>query len=70
MAKLIASKSPVAVQGSKINLIHSRDHGVLSSLKYMVIKSKFSLKFKYFCYLSLINLSLLGILVWSNQKIQ
>ena len=35
LAKVIASKSPVAVQGSKINLIYSRDHGVASGLKYV-----------------------------------
>ncbi len=38
IAKIIASKSPIAVQGSKINLIYSRDHGVPTSLKYMVNK--------------------------------
>ncbi|KJE95612.1 enoyl coenzyme A hydratase 1, variant [Capsaspora owczarzaki ATCC 30864] len=36
MASLIASKSPVAVVGSKINLNYSRDHSVAESLEYMV----------------------------------
>lgn len=36
MASLIASKSPVAVQVSKINLNYSRDHTVDESLDYMV----------------------------------
>ncbi len=36
LARTIASKSPVAVQGSKINLNYSRDHSVLESLQYMV----------------------------------
>lgn len=36
LAKLIASKSPVAVQGSKINLVFARDHNVPSGLKYIV----------------------------------
>ena len=36
LAKEIASKSPVAVQGSKINLIYSRDHSVDESLKFIV----------------------------------
>lgn len=36
LAKLIASKSPMAVQGSKVNLVYSRDHGVSSGLKYIV----------------------------------
>lgn len=36
LAKTIATKSPVAVQGSKINMVYSRDHPVSSGLKYMV----------------------------------
>lgn len=36
LAADISSKSPVAVQGSKINLIYSRDHSVDESLDYMV----------------------------------
>lgn len=36
LAAEISSKSPVAVQGSKINLIYSRDHSVDESLDYMV----------------------------------
>ncbi|XP_056612533.1 delta(3,5)-Delta(2,4)-dienoyl-CoA isomerase, mitochondrial-like [Triplophysa dalaica] len=35
MAGEIASRSPVAVQGTKINLIFSRDHSVQESLNYM-----------------------------------
>lgn len=35
MAQEIASKSPVAVQGTKVNLIYSRDHSVPDSLNYM-----------------------------------
>ncbi|BFZ06823.1 hypothetical protein BsWGS_09863 [Bradybaena similaris] len=35
LAKVIASKSPVAVQGSKRNIIYSRDHSVAESLEYM-----------------------------------
>lgn len=43
---MIASKSPVAVQGSKVNLVYSRDHSVQEGLKYMV---KIILNiFKYF----------------------
>lgn len=38
MANLIASKSPVAVQGTKVNLNYSRDHTVDESLDFMVIK--------------------------------
>jgi hypothetical protein len=36
LAKLIASKSPIAVQGSKINLNYSRDHSVEDGLKFVV----------------------------------
>ena len=37
LAKLIASKSPIAVQGSKVNLVYSRDRSVEEGLKFMVI---------------------------------
>ena len=37
LAKSIASKSPVAVAGSKHNLIYSRDHSVNDSLNHMAI---------------------------------
>lgn len=36
MAAEIAGRSPVAVQGTKINLIYSRDHSVAEGLDYMV----------------------------------
>lgn len=35
VAKQIASKSPVAVQGSKVHLVYSRDHSVEEGLRYM-----------------------------------
>lgn len=35
VAKEIASKSPVAVQGSKVNLVYSRDHAVDEALRFM-----------------------------------
>uniref|UniRef100_A0A3B3S4V6 Delta(3,5)-Delta(2,4)-dienoyl-CoA isomerase, mitochondrial n=1 Tax=Paramormyrops kingsleyae TaxID=1676925 RepID=A0A3B3S4V6_9TELE len=35
LAEEIASRSPVAVQGTKINLIYSRDHSVAEGLEYM-----------------------------------
>lgn len=35
-AKIIASKSPIAVQGSKINLTYARDHTVDEGLEFMV----------------------------------
>lgn len=35
VASEIASKSPLAVQGSKINLVYSRDHSVPEGLNYM-----------------------------------
>lgn len=37
LAKVIASKSPVAVQGSKVNLNYSRDHTVDESLEYAMV---------------------------------
>lgn len=36
LAKQIAEKSPVAVQGTKVNIVYSRDHGVYQGLDYMV----------------------------------
>ena len=36
MATTIANKSPVAVQGTKININYSRDHTVDESLEYTV----------------------------------
>ena len=36
LANEIASKSPVAVQGSKVNLNYSRDHPVDDALDYAV----------------------------------
>ena len=41
LAKVIASKSPIAVQGSKINLIYSRDHSVEEGLKFMVNRKNY-----------------------------
>ncbi|XP_028680458.1 delta(3,5)-Delta(2,4)-dienoyl-CoA isomerase, mitochondrial [Erpetoichthys calabaricus] len=35
MASEIASRSPVAVQGTKINMVYSRDHGVPEGLQYI-----------------------------------
>nr|XP_003467202.1 delta(3,5)-Delta(2,4)-dienoyl-CoA isomerase, mitochondrial [Cavia porcellus] len=35
LATEISSKSPVAVQGTKVNLIYARDHSVAESLNYM-----------------------------------
>jgi len=34
MAELLASKSPIAVQGTKELLNHARDHTVADSLRY------------------------------------
>lgn len=36
MAGEIAGRSPVGVQGTKVNLIYSRDHSVAEGLDYMV----------------------------------
>lgn len=42
MAGEIAGRSPVAVQGTKINLIYARDHSVAEGLDYMVRMELFS----------------------------
>lgn len=34
LAKTIATKSPIAVRGTKHLLLHSRDHGVQENLDY------------------------------------
>lgn len=36
MAEEIATRSPVATQSTKVNLIYSRDHSVAEGLDYMV----------------------------------
>lgn len=36
MAGEIAARSPVAVQGTKINLVYARDHSVAEGLDYIV----------------------------------
>ncbi|XP_069118101.1 delta(3,5)-Delta(2,4)-dienoyl-CoA isomerase, mitochondrial-like isoform X1 [Argopecten irradians] len=36
-AELIASKSPVAVQGSKVSLVYSRDHSVREGLEHVAV---------------------------------
>ncbi|XP_009992061.1 PREDICTED: delta(3,5)-Delta(2,4)-dienoyl-CoA isomerase, mitochondrial, partial [Chaetura pelagica] len=35
VASAIAARSPVAVQGSKVNLVYARDHPVPEGLRYM-----------------------------------
>ncbi|XP_059816592.1 delta(3,5)-Delta(2,4)-dienoyl-CoA isomerase, mitochondrial-like [Hypanus sabinus] len=39
LASEIASKSPLAVQGTKLNMIYSRDHSVKEGLDYIVSTS-------------------------------
>ena len=34
----IAEKSPIAVQGTKANLVYARDHSVSEGLEYVVSK--------------------------------
>lgn len=36
LASLIASKSPVAVQGTKVSMVYSRDHSVPEGLAHIV----------------------------------
>lgn len=42
LAKSIAEKSPVAVQGTKRSLIYSRDHSVQEGLNHVVCILKYS----------------------------
>jgi len=44
LATDIASKSPIAVQGTKVNLVYSRDHSVKEGLHYMAIWSQLMLQ--------------------------
>jgi len=37
LGETIASKSPVAVQGTKVHLVYARDHSAEESLEYEVI---------------------------------
>lgn len=53
LANEIASKSPVAVQGSKVNLNYSRDHPVDNALEYAVSKISTQLQAKNSLFLSL-----------------
>lgn len=36
LANSISKKSPVAIQGSKVNLVYARDHSVQESLDFQV----------------------------------
>ncbi|XP_062505185.1 delta(3,5)-Delta(2,4)-dienoyl-CoA isomerase, mitochondrial-like isoform X2 [Corticium candelabrum] len=44
MAADIASKSPVAVQGTKVNIVFSRDHTVAESLDYASVWNSFAIQ--------------------------
>jgi len=48
LGKLIASKSPVAVQGTKLHLNYSRDHTVEEGLEYQVNVSFVPLRVIFF----------------------
>ena len=41
MASEIAEKSPVAVQGTKVNLNYARDHSVQDALEFVVSSEKY-----------------------------
>lgn len=47
-ASLIASKSPVAVQGTKISMVYSRDHSVQEGLEHIVSISHVRIEFNSF----------------------
>lgn len=44
LASDIASKSPIAVQGTKVNMVYSRDHSVKEGLHYMAIWNQLMLQ--------------------------
>nr|XP_022912283.1 delta(3,5)-Delta(2,4)-dienoyl-CoA isomerase, mitochondrial-like [Onthophagus taurus] len=44
LAKIIASKSPVAIQGTKRSLIYSRDHTVQDGLEHIALWNRFMLQ--------------------------
>lgn len=48
LAKVIASKSPVAIQGTKVALNFSRDHSVADGLNFMVSSVAFIQKYIIF----------------------
>lgn len=48
LAKVIASKSPVAIQGTKVALNFSRDHSVADGLNFMVSSVAFMQKYIIF----------------------
>lgn len=63
MAEDIASKSPVAVQGSKINLNYSRDHTVDEGLHFAVSLMD-CLHSRPHCFCSILQL------VWNSAMLQ
>ena len=70
MAKTIASKSPVAVQGSKVILNYSRDHSVDEGLEYVVSANVqhrlFLIEFSFTSLLFLLPLQL----TWNSAMLQ
>ena len=71
MAKTIASKSPVAVQGSKVILNYSRDHTVDEGLEYVVsVSVQRGLFLIEFCFTSLLSPLLLLQLTWNSAMLQ
>lgn len=52
MAGEIAGRSPVAVQGTKVNLLYARDHSVAEGLDYMVRTSTLKEKWRIFLRMS------------------
>ena len=51
MASEIAEKSPVAVQGTKVNLNYARDHSVQDALEFVAMWNSFSMQngVRYVC---------------------
>ena len=64
MAEDIASKSPVAVQGSKVNLHYSRDHTVEEGLHFAVSLVPHPHPRPYHCLCSMLQV------VWNSTMLQ
>lgn len=64
IAEDIASKSPVAIQGSKINMNYSRDHTVDEGLHFAVSLIHCLYSRPYYCFCSMLQV------VWNSTMLQ
>lgn len=64
IAEDIASKSPVAIQGSKINMNYSRDHTVDEGLQFAVSQIHCLYSRPHYCFCSMLQV------VWNSTMLQ